>query len=254
MLAYQAFAAVYDQLMADMPYDDWLRFTREFWKRHGSEPKTVAELGCGTGNITIPLAESGLDVTGIDLSSSMLTVAQEKSESLASMRAGRLRYVEQDMREWELGENVEGVLSYCDSMNYLTDVSDLAMVFSRTWDALKHGGWFLFDMHTPYTLLTYDRQQPFVLQDDDISYIWTCEFDEQRCELTHALSLFVRNALGTYDRVDEWHTQRAYEARIIKDLLHQAGFVDIQHFADFSFKRPGPRSRRWFFAARKPVK
>ena len=38
----------------------------------------VLELGCGTGRITLPIAERGIDITGVDSSSSMLQVLHNK--------------------------------------------------------------------------------------------------------------------------------------------------------------------------------
>lgn len=37
------------------------------------------ELGCGTGRFTIPLAQAGIDVTGLDLAAAMLDRAREKA-------------------------------------------------------------------------------------------------------------------------------------------------------------------------------
>lgn len=79
-MSYRKFAYVYDELMEDMPYPDWIRFARTAWEKHGM-PKSVAELGCGTGSITIPLVNSGFEVTGIDLSADMLSVARSKMEA-----------------------------------------------------------------------------------------------------------------------------------------------------------------------------
>lgn len=77
MASYRKFAYVYDELMEDMPYPDWIRFARTAWERHGM-PRTVVDLGCGTGSITIPLVNAGFEVTGIDLSADMLAVARRK--------------------------------------------------------------------------------------------------------------------------------------------------------------------------------
>lgn len=48
MDAYGQFASVYDKLMQDMPYEEWLQFAHDSWERYGM-PKTVVDLGCGTG-------------------------------------------------------------------------------------------------------------------------------------------------------------------------------------------------------------
>ncbi|MCZ4152016.1 SAM-dependent methyltransferase, partial [Escherichia coli] len=96
------FAYVYDELMEDMPYPDWIRFARTAWERHGM-PKSVVELGCGTGSITIPLVKSGFEVIGIDLSADMLSVARSKMDAAPQghrmYREGSVRWVQQDMRD-----------------------------------------------------------------------------------------------------------------------------------------------------------
>jgi 2-polyprenyl-3-methyl-5-hydroxy-6-metoxy-1,4-benzoquinol methylase len=43
-------------------------------------PARVADLGCGSGSLSVLLAEEGYDVSGLDLSDEMLTVARAKAE------------------------------------------------------------------------------------------------------------------------------------------------------------------------------
>src|SRR5690606_24132414 len=105
------------------------------WDRAG-KPRTVVDLGCGTGNISIPLAQSGLRVFGIDVSDDMLAVAQHKTERQLRMSSlapgGSVCWLQQDMRVWELAEPVDSVISCCDCINYLTEEADLAETFRRT--------------------------------------------------------------------------------------------------------------------------
>ena len=65
--------------------------------------RSVLELGCGTGRISIPLARAGLSVVGIDRSSSMIAKAagrarRIKPRSRGKQRRGRLRLVLGDIR------------------------------------------------------------------------------------------------------------------------------------------------------------
>jgi SAM-dependent methyltransferase len=249
-MAYQAFAQVYDRLMRDMPYDAWLRFTRAYWERHGFRPVTVVELGCGTGNIAVPLARDGYRVIGIDVSDSMLAAAQAKTAR--SGKADSARWILQDMREWELGFPVDAVVSFCDSLNYLTEPEDVRAAFRQTFAGLRPGGLFLFDVHPPATLKRYADEQPFALQEDDIAYLWTCGWDEERMEIEHHLTVFVQGADGRYDRIDEWQVQRAYPLERLVEWLKEAGFTDVECFADFAFAAPDGRSVRWFIGARRP--
>ena len=81
MEAYSEFAQVYDIFMEDVPYKEWGAYVISLLKDHGIEEGLVLELGCGTGNITIQLADRGYDMIGIDNSQEMLTVAMEKEET-----------------------------------------------------------------------------------------------------------------------------------------------------------------------------
>ncbi|MPZ04736.1 class I SAM-dependent methyltransferase, partial [Micrococcus luteus] len=89
-------------------------------------------------------------------------------------REGSVRWVQQDMRSWELPEQVDSVISFCDCVNYLLEEKDIRSAFARAYSGLKEGGTFLFDVHHPNTLIRYDEEQPFVLDEREVSYIWTC--------------------------------------------------------------------------------
>src|SRR4051794_3766816 len=114
-MSYEQFAYTYDRLMNSMPYEAWLRFTKECFERYQIKPTTIVDLGCGTGNLSIPLAAQGFQVTGLDLSEDMLAVAEQKqSEQPSQHRGGAVRWIQQDLREWELGEEVDVAISFCD--------------------------------------------------------------------------------------------------------------------------------------------
>lgn len=61
------------------------------------------ELACGTGRITLPLAEAGLHVTGVDRSEAMLTLARRKLAALPASVQEHLTLVNQDMSALNLG-------------------------------------------------------------------------------------------------------------------------------------------------------
>jgi SAM-dependent methyltransferase len=63
----------------------------------------VLEVACGTGRITLPLVERGLEVTGVDLSAAMLARAKAKAAPLPEARRNCLSLVQQDMSALELG-------------------------------------------------------------------------------------------------------------------------------------------------------
>src|SRR5690349_17359388 len=63
----------------------------------------VLELACGTGRITLALAQSGLAITGVDISDGMLSAARRKAAARPASVQQRLTLIQQDMSELSLG-------------------------------------------------------------------------------------------------------------------------------------------------------
>ena len=78
MDAYKALAASYDRLTEDVDYGAVVDFYRLLWEREGISPRTAVDLACGTGSVTVLLAEMGLQITGVDMSPEMLSMASGK--------------------------------------------------------------------------------------------------------------------------------------------------------------------------------
>jgi SAM-dependent methyltransferase len=57
----------------------------------------VLEVACGTGRFVVPLARTGLHVTGVDRSAAMMAVARRKLAKLPAAVQERVTLVEQDM-------------------------------------------------------------------------------------------------------------------------------------------------------------
>ena len=60
MEAYHALAASYDRLTNDVDYHATVDFYYEILEREGLQPRTAADLACGTGSVALLLAEKGL--------------------------------------------------------------------------------------------------------------------------------------------------------------------------------------------------
>lgn len=91
------YAQTYDASVPDWPGEiDFYQEMAVEAKRSGG---AVLEIACGTGRVAIRLAREGVNVVGLDLSPQMLAVAREKSVRLENMR-----WVQGDMRSFEMGE------------------------------------------------------------------------------------------------------------------------------------------------------
>jgi SAM-dependent methyltransferase len=244
-MAYGPFASVYDRLMEDMPYDDWLAFVEECWRLYRLRPARVVDLGCGTGAVALPLAGRGYRVTGIDLSADMLAVARRKSEELG---LADIEWRQQDMRDWTLPEPADALISLCDCLNYLTEEADVTAAFRTALRGLRSGGLFVFDVNTIHRYRTYAAEQPFVLDEADVAYIWRCELEEETAIIAHDLTIFAREeATDRFLRIEERHEQRGYSLDWLRQQLLAAGFTRVDAYGDFTWNPPGPETERVFF-------
>lgn len=106
----------------------------------------VLELACGTGRLTMPLARTGQDVTGLDASAAMLSAARAK----AATESGSARFVQGDMRSFDLGRRFALVIVSCNSLCHLTDNEDMAAALGQVGRHLAPGGLFAFDIANPH--------------------------------------------------------------------------------------------------------
>jgi ubiquinone/menaquinone biosynthesis C-methylase UbiE len=246
-LVYRDFAEYYDLLMQDAPYDEWIQWVRQVLDRYRIHPQVVADLGCGTGTLSLRLAEQGFRVYAIDASEDMLAVAEGKRTG----HSRSLMFLQQDIRQLRLPTAVDLALSFCDTLNYLLEDEHVRQTFHAVFCQLNDGGIFVFDMHTPYKLKHRLGNQVFYEIRPEIAYIWESSFDENRCLVEYDLTFFAEVEDGLYRRFHERHLQRAYADEEIRQWLFDAGFQTVDLFADFRWEQPTETSERWFFVARK---
>jgi SAM-dependent methyltransferase len=246
-MSYHKFAYVYDRLMEDAPYDQWIEFIERVTAEYGHSIGRIVDLGCGTGAISIPLAQKGYQVTGIDLSADMLSIANEKARSLHL----NINLVEQDITELSLPEEMDTIVCFCDSLNYVIEEQHIRTVFKRVYNQLRPGGLFLFDCHTLYKLEHVFGENTFGSNDEDLSFLWNCTYDQAQHIVEHDLSFFLRENDGRYQRFDEQHTQKGYSKVELTSWLQKVGFELKEVTADFSVEAPQEESERLFFVLQK---
>ena len=160
MDAYHNLAASYDRLTNDVDYESTVRFYSDILKREGLHPRTAVDLACGTGSVALLLAQMGLEVTAVDLSEEMLTVAQQKAQKLENPP----RFICQPLQELRLYKGVDLAVCALDSLDYITEPGDCKEAIRRIYKALNPGGIFIFDVNPPEKLRAMDGQ---VFLDED---------------------------------------------------------------------------------------
>ncbi|HWR23543.1 MAG TPA: class I SAM-dependent methyltransferase [Feifaniaceae bacterium] len=242
--SYTAFAKVYDTLMRDVDYDEWAAYLHGFLLRGGLDTAAVADCACGTGQLSIRLAQLGHRVTGIDRSESMLHEAAEN----ARLRGLTVPFVQQDMKKLRLHKQTDAVTCACDGVNYLLSASEVRAFFKAAHAALRPGGMLLFDVSSRYKLEHVLGCNTFGEAERACAYLWKNGYDSasRLCEMQ--LTLFVENG-GLYERFDERHVQRAHSVRELTGWLKEAGFTDVRAYEAFTLAAPKDTAERIQFAA-----
>ena len=251
MDAYTSFASVYDTFMDNIPYEEWAEYLIGLLNEYGIHDGLVADLGCGTGNMTELLSAAGYDMIGIDNAEEMLEIAMEKK----AISGSDILYLLQDMREFELYGTVGAVVSICDSMNYITEEEDLREVFRLVNNYLDPKGIFIFDFNTEYKYKDVLGDQTIAEDREDCSFIWDNYYYEEEKMNEYELSLFIREGNdGLYRKYQETHYQRAYDLETIQKLIEASGLEYITAYDAFTKDAPNEKSERIYVIAREKGK
>ncbi|MEI6092687.1 MAG: class I SAM-dependent methyltransferase [bacterium] len=109
----------------------------------------VLELGCGTGRVTIPIARSGLNVTAVDSSESMLKRAQKKLLEEKKEILNNVNFVLSDIRELNLDRKFKTVIMPFNVLQHLYDMSSINHFFSNLREHLDDNSVLIFDVLNP---------------------------------------------------------------------------------------------------------
>ena len=247
MDAYHALAASYDRLTWDVDYAAVVDFYWQILAREGLKPRTAVDLACGTGSVSVLLAQRGLQVIGVDMSEDMLCQASQKA-----MEADVLvRFVCQRLEKLRLPRGVDLAVCALDSLDYITDPDACREAICRAYKALNPGGCFIFDVNTPEKLRAMDGQV-FLDEDEDVYCVWRGEFDEETNICSYGMDLFQRRG-DIWERSFEEHREYAYTREQLTEYLKDAGFTHIEVFGDRRLENPQPGEQRIYFKARKGI-
>jgi SAM-dependent methyltransferase len=99
----------------------------------------IVDIACGTGRATIPLAEAGFDMIGIDINGNMLAKGIRKAAELSIP----IQWEEQDCTKFQLGVKTRMIFTVGNSFQHFLTNEDQDMLH------LELGGIFIFGTRFP---------------------------------------------------------------------------------------------------------
>ena len=238
---YGEFAEAYDALTFNVPYDELAEYYRRIL-RSLSDGKKLLDLGCGTGNLTVRLADMGFQVIGQDASEEMLTLASGKSD--------KVRWMRRDMTKTRLTSPADMIISTLDSINHLKSAEDISECFKRAFENLKPGGAFVFDVNTVYKHREVLGNNTFVYDLGYVYCVWQNEFCPGDNGVDIELDMFFEKG-KTYTRGYESFREIALSEEEYRRRLEQAGFEVVNVWEYPTFSKPTERSEKLLISAKK---
>ena len=108
----------------------------------------VLDLACGTGRLSLLLAQRGFEVTAVDRSQGMLNLLREKLRGQPPEVVGQIHIYNQGMAEIDLGTRFNTILC-CDAFFHNLNVEEQMSCLRSVAGHLEPGGRFVFNLPNP---------------------------------------------------------------------------------------------------------
>jgi SAM-dependent methyltransferase len=224
-----AAAERYDALHATQTEDT------AFYVEEARNGGPVLEIGCGTGRVTLAIAEAGVRVVGIDSSTHMLRVAARKRRRAPEEIRARIDLVRADMRRFAFRRAFAQVFMPFRVLQSMLEVPDQLAALAAIRSALALDGRLVFNVFDPrIDLLSRGGDDPLPLQDSGRTYAYERGEVRERFTVRYDLPAQLLDVTFVYERLDEAGVVVAREfepLRLryfhrfeIEHLLHRAGY------------------------------
>ncbi len=249
--AYGAISCAYDCLNGGVDYTAWADFAERCFDTFlPCRPSLVLDLACGTGTLTDILAHRGYDMTGVDASPEMLSVARERCCEDTLLLC-------QNMCAFELYGTVGATICSLDSLNHLTRSGELEKCLSLVHNYLDPDGLFIFDVNSAHRFEVEYAKESYQLEGelDDGRMVfcnWQNNYSKKRGICRFYLTLFTETAAesGIYARSDEEWSERYYNREELTAALENAGFEVLGVFGNTAMRAPRKNDSKLYFVAR----
>ena len=239
--------------------DEYLRTLPEGFEQQGArdisfiteslslqEGARILDLACGFGRHTIPLARSGYEMAGLDLSMPLL----QRALSNAQRHNLSIKFIHGDMRSMNFNGIFDGCFLWYSSFGYFDDLTNFKVLQGVT-RALKPGGRFLLDMlNRDYVVAEMPARTWW--EGSDCIFLEEVDFDDAT-SVIHTKRSFIYED-GTPPLEQNTYI-RLYSMHEILNLLQGAGLRALEVSGELHHPGVflGPNSSRMIILAEKPI-
>ncbi len=214
----------------------------EMYKKMCSNIDQVLELGIGTGRIAIPLAQSGIQVVGIDNSIKMLAALKKKIDA---GNINNISYYHQEMQNIMIESKFELILCPFCTFNFLLSIKEQEKALLAVRKSMKEKSKIVFDLLTPYTFSG-------ALQDSSLKHFdsYSCLGEDSHIEIYTSSKFNQCNQILSQERVyrkydndmlvAEFHStmrNRLFFLGEFQLLLDKCGYKILNIYGNYKFSQ-----------------
>jgi len=220
MTSYRNFAYYYNQLIPLSFYQE----VKDLVDTLGHF-NNILDLACGSGTLAFLLKDDNNQVTGLDMSSEMLMIAQDYNHQ----HKKGVTFIQQDLRELELTANTYDLITCTlDSLNYIDGIDPINHIFNQVQHALLKDGYFVFDLLSQFYIDEIVKDYYQFEDLEDFSYDWEVSKVSDH-GIKHELVIEADNTI-----YKEEHYQYIYDFNQIDLLLKQNNLSIIKKLESFN--------------------
>jgi len=200
----------------------------------------ILEIGCGTGDVLLPIARAGFEVVGLDMSRAMLDRFRERISSERPSIAKNIELIEGRMESFFLPRSFQQIIIANDGIAHLLDGQSLRSTLNNCYTHLAPGGGLaldisFFDVQYLGRFIGSEREilrdrGCFSLSNNGAIQVWEqTQYDHEEGVLTanfrYELLDEFYNVIRTYYRRLRLHPRRPSEVALALEVV---GFVNVQ--------------------------
>lgn len=242
-MVFNRYAHFYDVFYRKKNYKKECDFLEQLFAQYKRNPKTILDLGCGTGGHMLPLAQRGYAVTGIDASSEMLSMAREKFNK----NNARAEFLKSKIQLFKAAEKFDVIVCMFSVIDYLTQDKDILKTLRNAAAHMKKTSLLIFDFWQAEAVEKYfspKKKRTFQSREWMVERRSSTKIDRKKClcEVNYKI-LFKGNGYPK-ENFQEKHVLRYFSIGEMKDFLQKAG-LNILGLHPFSNINEIIRNNTW---------
>lgn len=230
---YDKFSYIYDELMKrQVDYNLLASNVIQICNDNNINVKSILECGMGSGNLTEQFLERKIDVDGFDISDNMLSIAYNKL-----IDYNNVNILKGDIRTFLSNKKYDLICCFFDVLNYINNLDEIELFLQNSRKQMDVNSILMFDVNSEYKLKEYLGNNTFVVEEDDIYYVWRNSLHKKYIDFE--IDFFIKNEENTYEKIKERQRQYIHSENDIVKLIEKNNFkiVEILDFETFKNKR-----------------